>query len=82
LHLAVNGHLPQKAFHEHAAINHMASDYLQIQFSQSLKYCKSCSEKWWNDPPGIDNKHHRSMQTLFFRIKEPKRRHRIFRICK
>jgi hypothetical protein len=55
LHLAVNGHLPQKAFHEHAAINHMATDYLKIQFSQSLKYCTSCSEKWWNDPPGRDN---------------------------
>jgi hypothetical protein len=55
LHLAVNGHLPQKAFHQHAAINHMATDYLKIQFSQSLKYCTSCSEKWWNDPPGRDN---------------------------
>ena len=38
LHHVVHGHLLQKAFHEHAAINHMATDYLKVQFRQSLKY--------------------------------------------
>jgi hypothetical protein len=32
LHHVVHGHLLQKAFHEHAAINHMATDYLKVQF--------------------------------------------------
>ena len=38
LHHVVHGHLLQKAFHEHAAINHMATNYLKVQFPQSLNY--------------------------------------------
>ena len=38
LHHVVHGHLLQKAFYEHAAINHMATDYIKVQFPQSLKY--------------------------------------------
>ena len=56
---AARGEIPLQPLRMHKSVDQMVTAFLKKQFSQVLRTCMSCSERWWPESLKVNNDKYR-----------------------